>query len=212
MEIDTNNLHHAYLLLGEEKEAANIIGSLFIKLGINPLGNPDVHIYRDKTFGIDEARILKQRAEAKSFGNKKFFIIYSSQITGEAQNALLKVFEEPTEGTHFIIISLKNIFLPTLLSRMKVVRLKTLLTDHKEAKVFLNNNVPGRLALIKETLSDEDFNLSSFLDDLLKELSENKNILECRKVFEVAKFASDRAANSRLILEHLALTLPERLK
>ncbi len=214
MEIDQNNLHHAYFFLGDEKEAENLIGSLFVKLEINSSGNPDIHTYTERTFGIDEARILKQRADSKAFGSKKFFIIFSELITNEAQNALLKVFEEPTPDTHFIIVSSKNILLPTLLSRLKTIRLdKTENSTDKKADEFLSLDVSERVVFIKKELADDSFNLSDFLDNLMKKLSgDNKNLNEIRKVFNLAKFSSDAAANSRLILEHLAFSLPERLK
>lgn len=211
--MDANNLHHAYFLLGEEKEAEDLIGSLFLNLGITPVGNPDVHIYRDKTFGIDEARILKQRAEAKAFGNKKFFVIYSPLITGEAQNALLKVFEEPNRDTHFIIVSSKNLLLPTLLSRLQTIRLNSAKKTDSLVKEFLHGDVKNRMQIIKDETQSDSFSLPSFLDQILSELSKNPhNLSETKKVYEVSKFANDPAANSRMILEHLALTLKERLE
>lgn len=208
MEINTDNLHHAYLILGNKNDADNIIGSFFEKLDIKPIGNPDVVYLNEERLGIDEARNLKARSELKAFGTKKIFIINSLQITPEAQNALLKVFEEPSPNTIFFIIANKNHLLPTLLSRMNIINLHSSLLGVNESEKFLKLNTTERLLFIKKISEDENFTLSDFLDDLLVVLRQKKLMEEVKKTFELSKFSNDPAANSRLILEHLALTLP----
>jgi DNA polymerase III gamma/tau subunit len=73
-----------------------------------------------ETFGVDEGRELKEAQLSKSFGGgKKIFVISFETITVEAQNSLLKVFEEPTPDTHFFLISRTGSrLLPTLRSRI----------------------------------------------------------------------------------------------
>ena len=57
---------------------------------------------------------------------KKIFIIETGFFTREAQNSLLKVFEEePTEGTHFFVFTPSaETLLPTLRSRMVILHQK----------------------------------------------------------------------------------------
>jgi DNA polymerase III delta prime subunit len=212
MEVDINNLHHAYLILGNKNDTDNFIGSFFENLDIKPTANPDVVFWSEGKFGIDEARSLKSRAESKAFGTKKIFIVTSLQITPEAQNALLKVFEEPAPNTHFLIISKRNNLLPTLLSRMSVINLYSSEIKEEEAKNFLRSSISGRLAYIKIKSANKDFLLSDFLDELILILRQQKMLKEVRNVFELSKFANDPAANSRLILEHLALSLPDSIE
>ena len=59
-------------------------------------------------------------------GKTKVVVIQSYEsITKEAQNALLKVLEEPPANTLIIILTLKKEFLlPTILSRCKIINLK----------------------------------------------------------------------------------------
>ena len=66
---------------------------------------------------------MKDRQQKKSLdGGKKIFVISTNSITREAQNSLLKIFEEPTEGTHFfLILSSSRILIPTLKSRLHVI-------------------------------------------------------------------------------------------
>lgn len=213
MEIDTENLHHAYLVLGSKNDTDIFIGSFFEKIDIKTNGNPDVVFWSDEKFGIDEARNLKARAESKAFGKKKIFIINSLQITPEAQNALLKVFEEPTPNTHFVILANRNNLLPTLLSRLSIINLHSSGSNTKEAEKFLKLNTGDRLQYIKTKTADETFILSDFLDDLLLALRQKKNMAQnVKNTFTLSKFSKDPAVNSRLILEHLALSLPESIE
>ncbi|MDQ3089886.1 MAG: hypothetical protein M3Q24_01910 [bacterium] len=213
MEIDIKNLHHAYFLLGNKKVAEDFLNELFVKLNVKITGNPDVIFWRDVVLGIDQARNLKLRSESKAFGDKKIFVIASQQITPEAQNALLKIFEEPRPNTHFFILADRNILIETLLSRMNVVRLNGEQNLEIEAQKFLKSNVANRLVLVKEIIAKDEFDLPTFLDDILSEMRNYKKSIKYQKiVFNVSLFANDSAANKRLILEHLALCLPESLE
>jgi hypothetical protein len=213
MEIDIHNLHHAYLVLGNKSDTDDFIGSLFDKLSIEVLGNPDIFFWKEDRFGIDEARELKPRSESRAFGERKIFVITSQFLTPEAQNALLKVFEEPGENNHFFILAKRNNLLPTLLSRLFVLDLQSKETTSKEAVKFLQSSVTDRLIFAKSKLEDEGFILSDFLEELISALRKNNKISkDIKEIFELSRFASDPAVNRRLILEHLALTLPNSIE
>ena len=68
-------------------------------------------------FGVDEARELIALASLKNFAAATFFAGASS-ITSEAQQALLKLLEEPQEGTTFIFLVPHGALIATLKSRM----------------------------------------------------------------------------------------------
>jgi len=213
MEIDIHNLHHAYLILGDKSDTEEFIGSLFSGLNITSVANPDVIYWKEDKFGIDESRDLKARAESKAFGEKKIFIIASTSITPEAQNALLKLFEEPAPNTHFFILAKRNQLLPTLLSRLVTIDLQSKNKISKEAKEFLGSDIPQRLRFIKSKIEDEDFILSDFLEELIESIRKKDHVAkEIKDIFNLSRFASDPAKNTRMILEHLALTLPNSIE
>jgi len=100
-------LHHAYCLDGEKSklfpELCNFLDSEFC---FKTTGNPDFWYGESDTFGIDDGRRLKEMVSKKPFDKaqgKKIFVLAFNFITNEAQNSLLKIFEEPTEETHFFI-------------------------------------------------------------------------------------------------------------
>src|SRR3989344_1549418 len=112
---NSEQLHHAYFFVAHkvEEEVAKLKHFLEEHVGVQTTGNPDVTHHQFKTLTIDGARDIALASERKDFsGNKKIFIIEADFITEEAQNSLLKVFEEPTLGTHFFIISPQDILLP----------------------------------------------------------------------------------------------------
>ena len=100
------------------------------KLQIHPL---DVTTITQETsekttqsIGIDTVKYIKQKIFLKPFkGTKKMLVIEDAQLlTTEAQNALLKLLEEPPDHTIiFIETTTKEALLPTILSRCQIIEL-----------------------------------------------------------------------------------------
>lgn len=203
-----SNLHHAYLLVGSSVEALKALHELFEREGANLVGSPDFFLYNEPLFGIEEARKLSEAAIRKAFGERKIFFISPEKLTLEAQNALLKTFEEPIPETHFFLsVRDENLIIPTLRSRMQVIRLSQGAQDFKEVDKFLKSSLKERLSFVKRFV-DEERNISIFLDELLTLLRKSTESLEqVEKVYKVKLVSDDRGTSPRLILEHLALVL-----
>src|SRR5690606_9231927 len=91
------------------------------KLGIPTLGNPDLLIKEYEELLIDDAREIKdfQSEQASQKFNKKIIILKTYTFSYAAQNALLKVFEEPKENVvFFLIMPDASKLYPTLRSRL----------------------------------------------------------------------------------------------
>lgn len=76
---------------------------------------------------IDEVRFLRSEAYLAPVRAKKrvFILADANRMTVQAQNALLKVLEEPPDDTAFLLLAPdKNGLLPTVLSRVTVYSLK----------------------------------------------------------------------------------------
>ncbi len=201
-------MHHAYLLLGSREAADTYLGGVLKEWGIDRVQNPDFLLLKLDTFGIDDARELSVRASRRAFGAKKIFFLIPESITLEAQNALLKTFEDPTENTHFFLaLREEALVIPTLLSRMQVVRVGGLESEKESpAESFRTSSLSDRLKFAKN-FDDEGLNLAIFLDDLLFCYKKESNDRNLRRVYNARRFASDRSASARLISEHLALVL-----
>ena len=207
--------HHANLLIGTPREAELYLNSFCEGLGIKLANNPDFFAFRTDTFGIDESRQLRVLSTRKAITKKKIFFISSLRLTLEAQNALLKTFEDPSPDTVFFIVTREEaLIVPTLISRMQVTRLNLVqsgqgstLSAKQEAEKFLSSSIKDRLNFSKK-FADEERNLSVFLDDLLLLLRKQEGrggFVE--KVYNIKRLTRDSNIAPRLVIEHLSLVL-----
>jgi hypothetical protein len=216
-------LHHAYCIaIGDDAKrvAEEIAEFLGRELGIVLRGNPDFWHSEHGVFGIDEARLLRDAAGRKALrAGKKFFVITANGMTREAQNALLKTVEEPAPDTHFFFLVKKPVtLLPTLCSRLFFV-------PHAppreglgaEGKQFLSLDIPARLQAIvargKAVGEEGDARADAlaFLEELecaLASLPRNVSAAALAQVIVCKRYAAGRSPSRKLLLEHLALTLP----
>ncbi len=80
---------------------------------------------------IASAREIKKKLAFSAPGKRLF--IFSSGMTIEAQNALLKCVEESSENIHFIFCcEREDSVLPTIASRSKVIKLRELVVSEDE--------------------------------------------------------------------------------
>ena len=228
MEIDFQNLHHAYLILGPKSVGESLVASVCGELGLAEVGNPDFHTYRVDSFDIGSAREVRERAQEKPFGPKKIFLISADRFTHQAQNALLKTLEEPSVNVHFfVLLSAPDLLLPTLLSRMQVIHSSSQKPSLKKSsdvsfgkhgqisldkvsatpEQFIKLNLKDRLSFAKK-FADDERPLGVFLDSLMQKMrAEKVDTKTLEKIFTVRRFADDPSKSSRLILEHLATVL-----
>ena len=94
---------------------------------MNSNSHTDVKILKpEKTFSsikIGEIRKIREDAHIVSLeGGKKFYIIESAELmTDEAQNAFIKILEEPPENVIFVLICKSvSALLPTVRSRCRI--------------------------------------------------------------------------------------------
>ncbi len=212
--LQRDSLHHAYFIEGEKVAVlADIENFLHKAFQIVRRGHPDVHYIEHQSFGINESKVLQDMQSMKPVvGDKKIFIIVLESITNEAQNSLLKVFEEPTPGTHFFLISSSSrILLPTLRSRMVIAyhhSAKDEETD-SDAKKFVIISLRDRLAFVSPMIEEKDKTRAlDFLNAVLAELHKKKLKEKADVIKEILcllKYLKDRSSSIKLILERVAL-------
>lgn len=216
--ITSENLHHAVFLEGDKEELKKYVLS-FIKdtFKIETTGNPDIQNEEHETLGVEAARNLKERASKRSLGGKQFFIISLMFGTTEAQNALLKLFEEPGPDTYFFLIAPSSAFLlPTLSSRLHIFKEKEG-RDGINATVFLKASTNTRLKIVEPFKDAENESKKSSLLALISEIEktlskhiEKKGVAETlRELLKMKQYLFDRAPSTKMISEYLALTLPQ---
>ena len=214
-QFDRNNLHHAYMVVGDRALHVEIIMNfLEKKIQFSVHGNPDFANSTFETFGIDDARALTEQHTRKSFsGGKKICIVSALTITIEAQNALLKLFEEPMVGNHFfLIIPEEYSIIPTLRSRMVIVHGADCISDLTQGKTFLQARIVDRVKLIGKIVESKDKEEAKKLIRSITQEIHGKNTIDysaiLKDLVKVEEYLSDRAASIKMLLEHIAYRIP----
>lgn len=229
------NRHHAFVIEAEAEEGIEVARAWAGKeLGVQAKANPDIVVMRYGLLSVEDARRVGELAAGKAFaGDKKVVIIAASRAYHEAQNALLKIFEEPPEGAYlFLILPSLGGLLPTLRSRVQILKHETrnpkseTSTKHEinPAEEFLKANKEKRSAIIKRLTSGKDEEerrenreeAIAIVNDIEAVAYEKFSLGgETPKLLsDIATLRGhlyDRSAPVKMILEHLSIVLPREL-
>ncbi len=152
-------MHHSYLIEGKIQDVPSEVRKLLKSIDSDLKVGPDFSHFVFDTLRIEDARNLKSIGAEKSLTEEKRVIIISANsFLLEAQNTLLKMFEEPIENTiFFLIVPDKNALLRTLVSRFYVISLNEGSNkDLKVAEDFIKLSLQGRLDYVKELLVENE--------------------------------------------------------
>ncbi|MEK7144711.1 MAG: hypothetical protein AAB794_02560 [Patescibacteria group bacterium] len=231
--------HHAFVIEAGVEEGIEVAQAWAEKeLGMKVQGNPDVVVMRYGLFPVEEARRVSELAAGKAFaGDTKVVIIAATRAYHEAQNALLKLFEEPPPGTYlFLILPSLGGLLPTLRSRVQVLKheirnpksetisAKGMIYHTGSAEEFMKASKEKRSAIIKKLMSGSDEEERRELRDEAiaivngiekaaymsgRTTSRHRELLE--EIQILRGYLYDRSAPVRMIMEHLSLVIPKGL-
>lgn len=223
-----NLAHHAYCLIGGEAVHEELLAALKKEHKISVAGNPDFFDRKYQNFTIDDAREVKSFAETKPVdaSGKKIFILTMNGITVEAQNALLKLLEEPNEHSHFfLIIPSAHLLLPTVKSRLSFIQAaggRQAFPDRyttygiTQAEEFIRLPRAKRFDAIKslmDEISKEKKTKQDAVDFLnaIQQAVHEKGVKKNRQALEsillAGKYANDRAPSMKMLLEYVAMNV-----
>lgn len=212
-------LFHSYVVGGARAEARAHIEALLKDQSIDTQGNPDFFVQEFTAFAVDDARAIRGWQELMPLGERKISVIYTDFINSEAQNALLKTFEEPIANTHiFLAVPKPELLLPTLLSRVRVLTPISQNETSIDASEFLNMKTSERMqfiAKLAEKSEDDDASALvrekavSFLDGLEQLLSNDpqKNQKSLEQILKFKKYLYMSGSSVKMILETIALVV-----
>ena len=223
--------HHAFVIeAGREKGIAAIHAYIERELKMQVPRNPDVITLRYGLLSVEDARQLNETAaQAPIAGKYKALVVAANRAYHEAQNALLKLFEEPPEGTFlFLILPNLGMLLPTLRSRVQILSVEKAHPDvPKAVETFLKANREKRSTLIKKLTSGKDEEerrenrdeAIAILDGVERaaygKMRSGKNGEETAALLSdiatLRGYLQDRGSSVRMILEHLAIVAPRDL-
>src|SRR3990167_6519322 len=227
----TKTVFQSYLIQGTGDKASKEIGNLVKKLDIKISANsPDVlkiapitgdmqsRHSANVSISINQVREIKRLIFQKPLIQKfKIVIIYEAQkLTIEAQNALLKILEEPPQSAVIILVAPGNSeLLPTILSRVTIIKAMPKVQDKGTSKSLIsldNASFLKEISSIKDPIIWLDEQIISQHIFLTKEIRANQpissekisNIIE--KCVEAKKMISVNV-DPKFVLFNLALQL-----
>ena len=217
---------HAFLVEAEaERGVAEALAWASRELGLTGRDNPDVIVLRYGLFSVEDARrVLTLASQAPLVGDNKVIVIAATRAYHEAQNALLKLFEEPPAGTYlFLILPSLGSVLTTLKSRTHVLTMAGKGEPvNNDAEQFIQSSLEKRTALIKKlaTGRDEDERRENrdralaLVNDIERALLRRGFEGQAATLSDIATlrgYLYDRSAPVKMILEHLSLVTPKGL-
>lgn len=193
--------------------------------------HPDFFYQKFDLFGIDDSQDLRRKASMRPlFGESKVFVIEIVSFSIESANALLKTFEEPYEGTHFFVLvpSWEDV-IPTLRSRLTIIdnRTNREIVDEEKKKFyekFLRNLPTKRLDMIQSIIRDKNKEKAiafvngleimleksvSLRTDITGNPTETRFFEHLEQIQKCRDFLFQKGGSPKMVLEHLALTLPQ---
>ncbi|MFA6314876.1 MAG: hypothetical protein WC648_00690 [Candidatus Paceibacterota bacterium] len=227
-----NLSHHSFCLIGGDAIWDELRLFLDKEHSLKMIGNPDYFYRHYESLSIDDAREIKTAHSMRptSMLGKKVFVIKMNAITIEAQNALLKLLEEPAEYAYFfLIIPGEHLLLPTVKSRLSFIRSKISRrqdegdnstasdTSSLEIKNFVKGTYVKRLDIVKKLLDQitkekkTKQDAIDFLDGVQSFIYNEKNDKkrnESLTIIENArKYMNDRSPSIKILLEYVAVNL-----
>ena len=227
-------MQQAYVIEAEQEEGIDRAKALVEEeLGMKGRANPDVIVLRYGLLTVEDARKVAELASSGAHsGEHKVVIIAASRAYHEAQNALLKIFEEPPRGAYlFLVLPNLGSLLPTLRSRVQILPNVGFTKPYipEMAQQFLRMSKEKRSAFIKKLATGRD-------EEERREHREEAiaivNGLEqaayvkwkadgnpdgnvgalLSDIAALRGYLYDRSAPVRMILEHISLVLPKSLQ
>jgi replication-associated recombination protein RarA len=180
------------------------------------------------SIGIGEIRSLIEKSNYTSLSARhRFFIIYNAhKLTDQAQNALLKLYEEPrSDSTYILELDSYQKLLPTIISRAVLLDISNSISSNQIETLLSRHSFPDRTTLRNATLADlfklcEDYykdkvaagDFLTYLTLLAVEtirtssaVKRNQGIAYIDFLFLSQEWLHDTNASVRLLLENCAM-------
>lgn len=197
--------------------------SLYIASGLHDANLPDVqripgtdvtHIVTDRLSIATVRGVIEGAYSAPLELSEKHFVIVAKTMTREAQNALLKVLEEPPQTTCFaLVLPSSSQLLPTVLSRVQLMQETAHLTAGGSS--FLRMTYSDRLEFIQKAAHNKDHTvLHAILSECYQYLQESNSNShtsspELYRVLQLAVLRiSEPGASAKMLCERVALAFP----
>lgn len=175
----------------------------------------EIELIETDRLTIGRVREVIASAHQRPFAmSTKVIVIAAQVIAPEAQQALLKVFEEPPATTQFLLIMERSSgLLPTVHSRLSVLSVVTTpAVDSPAFATFISQSVPERLTFIADTFKNKDETVSTELyaglSTWLARRHTPATLPQLNDIVTLHQFLGGPGASKKMLWEGLAFLLP----
>lgn len=179
----------------------------------------DVHDFVFEEGGVDEVRMLQERVYLRPRGEKALYLAAFGVLTHQAQNALLKLLEDPPQHAVLVLgVASPRTLLETIRSRVHILHDDVPISEHEVSpQHVLDAPLPQRLTLIEPIIERRDVDAACALIDatlqlVLKRHRDNLQILQeqAHAAVSTATYLRMQGAMFKMLLESWVLTLPQQ--
>lgn len=216
------NSHHAILVEGEPAASLELIKSGFTDIGLLVEGNPDIFFLSYQKFGIEDARDIIEMSIGAPIQNEKKIIVFSfDSITADAQNAFLKIFEDPSPQLKFVLNTYTaDGLLPTLRSRLLIYK------NEKRVEVasvegFMKMSIGEKLKEIermvkeykdeggKQKIKQFLLGIHYLLEQRIQKGEKGNNLVALKATAKALDYLEDKSSSVKILLESVVLSMAD---
>ncbi|OGM28881.1 hypothetical protein A2801_02880 [Candidatus Woesebacteria bacterium RIFCSPHIGHO2_01_FULL_41_10] len=195
---------HAYLIVGTSKESIELQKQHIL----------ETYELKELTFKPHKIADVREviHLAAQAFNNTAFILEDMQFASVEAQNALLKMLEEPTSDLTFILTTNNlHTILPTVRSRCSIIvaSIDSVIENSEMIETFLSADIGERLQIVSSLTKREDAItfIQSLQVILTKTMSENMANAALADASLKAAYALAKNANPSLTLTNMVLKI-----
>lgn len=177
----------------------------------------DIHEFVFEDGGVGEVRELHNRVYLKPRGERALYLVAFGDLSNQAQNALLKVLEDPPSHAVIVLgVPSPRTLIPTILSRVQILEdapIVELFDD--DAHALLSASLPQRLTLLTPYIENRDVEkLCSLIEKTLSVVQKmhpaNKALIreQTQSAVLTVQYLRMQGSMVKMLAEAWALTLP----
>jgi hypothetical protein len=188
--------HHAYLCFGD---SVTVVPESVQQPGI------DIEHYHVPQWGIADSRRLTEAAQQRPVqAPQRTFVVVTKSLTTEAQNALLKLLEEPPGAAQFyVVVPNPECLLETVRSRLLPLSSVSFEHDGTAWEDLCTQDLATQLAICAERAKEKDVNWQRSV--LAAAVNDLRLSPEVRLLIETYQHFS--GASRKMLLEEVLLSL-----
>ncbi len=208
------NLHHTNICIGSREDIKKDIDECLAELSKSG-AHVEYVVYDFDKFLLEDAKsIFSKHIHKVAENHMRIVCIACNSTNFQTQNSILKILEEPPQGTYFfILVPHKKILLPTILSRAQIFEYTKETEISKETKQFINSPCVKRLEIVKKYVDDvknekkTKQDIIEFIEEIEKYIHQKKDIKFLKQLIEIKEYMKDQGASIKQLLEYVSVML-----